>query len=57
MSLISLMLRTPYRIDHIQPIYYVLDDLETLFEIADSDVMGAVHQAQQLGLFEPCYAL
>ncbi|AWT48998.1 phenylalanine 4-monooxygenase [Psychrobacter sp. YP14] len=51
------VLRTPYRIDHIQPIYYVLDDLETLFEIADSDVMGAVHQAQQLGLFEPCYAL
>lgn len=45
------VLRTPYRIDHIQPIYYVIDDLDTLFDIVDSDIMSVVHQAMQLGLF------
>ena len=50
------VLRTPYRIDHIQPIYYVIDDLNTLFDIVDSDIMGMVKQAMSLGLFEPTYA-
>lgn len=50
------VLRTPYRIDHIQPIYYVIDDLDTLFDIVDSDIMGKVKQAMALGLFEPTYA-
>ena len=50
------VLRTPYRIDHIQPIYYVIDNLDTLFDIVDSDIMGMVKQAMSLGLFEPTYA-
>lgn len=50
------VLRTPYRIDNIQPIYYVIDDLDTLFDIVDSDIMGKVKQAMALGLFEPTYA-
>lgn len=50
------VLRTPYRIDHIQPIYYVIDDLDTLFDIVNSDIMSAVKQAMSLGLFEPTYA-
>ncbi|MEN6670686.1 phenylalanine 4-monooxygenase [Psychrobacter sp. B38] len=49
------VLRTPYRIDQIQPIYYVINDLDTLFDIIDSDIMGAVKQAMSLGLFEPTY--
>lgn len=49
------VLRTPYRIDIMQPIYYVLDNIEQLFEIADSDIMGYVKQAKRLGLFEPCF--
>ncbi|WP_265087948.1 phenylalanine 4-monooxygenase [Psychrobacter vallis] len=51
------VLRTPYRIDQIQPIYYVIDELDTLFEIIDSDIMGMVKQAMSLGLFEPTYPL
>lgn len=51
------VLRTPYRIDHIQPIYYVIDDLDTLFDIVDSDIMGVVKQAMSLGLFEPTYSV
>lgn len=50
------VLRTPYRIDHIQPIYYVIDGLDALFDIVDSDIMGKVKQAMALGLFEPTYA-
>ena len=46
------VLRTPYRIDQIQPIYYVIDDLNTLFDIVDSDIMSVVHQAMSLGLFD-----
>lgn len=51
------VLRTPYRIDHIQPVYYVIDDLNTLFDIVDSDIMGMVKQAMSLGLFEPSYSV
>ncbi len=50
------VLRTPYRIDHIQPIYYAIDDLDTLFDIVNSDIMGYVKQALSLGLFDATYA-
>lgn len=46
-------LRTPYRIDIMQPIYYTLESTEQLFEIADLDIMSLVHEAMELGLFEP----
>ncbi|MDV2856241.1 phenylalanine 4-monooxygenase [Oceanimonas sp. CAM02] len=49
------VLRTPYRIDIMQPIYYVLDSLDQLFAIADMDIMAEVHKAQQLGLFAPAF--
>tara|TARA_R110002051_G_scaffold15445_4_gene48196 strand:- start:3131 stop:4033 length:903 start_codon:yes stop_codon:yes gene_type:complete len=51
------VLRTPYRIDQIQPIYYAIDDLDTLFDIVNSDIMGVVKQAMSLGLFELTYAV
>ncbi|CUS49097.1 MAG: phenylalanine-4-hydroxylase PhhA [Idiomarinaceae bacterium HL-53] len=46
-------LRTPYRIDIMQPIYYTLRDVNQLFEISDMDIMALVHEAMELGLFEP----
>ncbi|WP_028110530.1 phenylalanine 4-monooxygenase [Ferrimonas futtsuensis] len=46
-------LRTPYRIDIMQPIYYVLNHLDDLFDIAELDLMSLVKQAQELGLHEP----
>lgn len=46
-------LRTPYRIDIVQPIYYVLDDLQQLQQLTEMDLMAKVHQAIELGLFEP----
>lgn len=49
------VLRTPYRIDIMQPIYYVLDSLDDLFAIADMDIMAHIQQARSLGLFTPTF--
>jgi len=49
------VLRTPYRIDIMQPIYYVLESIDQLFDIANMDIMAAVKKARSLGLFEPTF--
>lgn len=49
-------LRTPYRIDIMQPVYYMLNGFEQLFEIAEMDIMAMVETAKKLGLFEPKFA-
>ncbi len=49
------IMRTPYRIDIQQPIYFVLDDIDALLAAADRDLLGDVHHAQSLGLFAPTY--
>ncbi|MBM7059635.1 phenylalanine 4-monooxygenase [Pseudomonas sp. UL073] len=46
-------MRTPYRIDILQPLYFVLPELKQLFELAHQDIMALVHQAMQLGLHTP----
>ena len=49
------ILRTPYRIDIMQPIYFKIKGIQDLYEIAQSDIMSLVRQAQELGLHEPAY--
>jgi len=49
------VLRTPYRIDIMQPVYYVLDNIEQLFDVANTDIMEALRKAKSLGLYEPTY--
>ena len=49
------ILRTPYRIDIPQPVYFVLDDLDTLFAAAERDLLADVRHAQALGLHAPKY--
>ena len=49
------VLRTPYRIDIMQPIYYVLDSIDDLFAIAEMDIMAEVKKARSLGLFAPTF--
>ncbi len=46
-------MRTPYRIDILQPLYFVLPELKRLFELAHEDIMGLVQQAMRLGLHAP----
>lgn len=47
--------RTPYRIDIMQPKYFVIDSIDQLFELSQMDLMSYVRQAMELGLFEPTF--
>lgn len=43
------MLRTPYRVDQMQGVYFVLDSFDQLFNILNQDINGAIDQAKTLG--------
>lgn len=47
------VLRTPYRIDIMQPLYFKVRSIRQLFEIAQQDLMALVQQAKALGLHAP----
>lgn len=47
------ILRTPYRIDILQPVYFVIGDLDELFAAAGRDLLADVAQARKLGLHAP----
>lgn len=49
------ILRTPYRIDIQQPVYFVLDTVEQLFAAAERDLIADISRARGLGLFAPSY--
>ncbi len=49
------VLRTPYRIDIMQPLYYVLEDFAQLTEITQRDLMADVVEARKLGLHAALY--
>ena len=46
-------MRTPYRIDILQPLYFVLPDLQSLFALAQQDIMSMVREAMALSGVEP----
>ncbi len=48
-------LRTPYRIDIPQPLYYVLDRFEDLYNILDQDLMKLLEESKDLGDFAPLF--
>jgi len=41
-------LRTPYRIDTIQPIYYVLDSFDQLYNLVNLDLISMIHEAKRM---------
>lgn len=49
------VLRTPFRIDIMQPVYFVLDKFDDLFHILDNNVMEKLEKAKELGNFAPKY--
>lgn len=49
------VLRTPYRIDIHQPIYYVIQSIDDLVEMSKRDLLADVRVAQSMGLFAPTY--
>ena len=48
-------LRTPYRIDIMQPVYYVIDSFDDLFELAQADLLGYIAEARRLGMHAPLF--
>jgi phenylalanine-4-hydroxylase len=49
------VLRTPYRIDIVQPIYYVIDSFADLEAIVDQDIGAMIDKAKALGDFAPAF--
>jgi phenylalanine-4-hydroxylase len=47
------VVRTPYRIDIMQPVYFLLKSFEQLFELAEMDIMAIVKRAKTMGLHAP----
>lgn len=50
------VLRTPFRIDIMQPIYFVIDSFDVLFNLIDMDLIGLIQQARKLGMHQPVYS-
>jgi phenylalanine-4-hydroxylase len=48
-------LRTPYRIDIYQTVYFIIDGLQDLFKLAQTDLIGLISEARRLGMFPPTY--
>lgn len=49
------VLRTPYRIDIMQPIYFIIDSFDILFRLTEMDLIGLIREARALGMYEPTY--
>jgi phenylalanine-4-hydroxylase len=49
------VLRTPYRIDILQPLYYVLRDWRQLLTVIEQDLPAACAQAKELGTLPPLF--
>jgi phenylalanine-4-hydroxylase len=49
------VLRTPYRIDIMQPIYFVIENFDTLFDLTKMDLIGLTRRARELGEHIPVY--
>lgn len=48
-------LRTPYRIDIKQPIYFVLENFSVLYDLMGMDLIQLLHKAKALGEYKPVY--
>lgn len=48
-------LRTPYRIDIPQPLYYVLSKFDDLYKILDKDLLALLDESKELGDFAPLF--
>lgn len=44
-------LRTPYRYDVKQPIYFVLDNYHTLYDLLHTDIIALINESRELGEF------
>ena len=50
-------LRTPYRIDIYQTVYFIIESFDELLDLAQGDLISLVNQARALGMHAPTYPL
>ena len=49
------VLRTPYRINIVQPLYFIIDSFDVLFNLTQLDLMSLIAEARRLGMHDPIY--
>ena len=49
--------RTPYRIDHLQPIYFVIDSYQQLYDVVFANIDKLIQRARLLGEYPPFFAV
>ncbi|MCG8426091.1 MAG: phenylalanine 4-monooxygenase [Chromatiales bacterium] len=49
------VLRTRYRIDILQPIYFCLESLDQLYDLINQDIIGYIDEARRLGMHEALF--
>jgi phenylalanine-4-hydroxylase len=52
---IQIVLRTPYRIDIMQPVYFVIDDISELYRISEHGLLQQIEFAMQSQLLPPLF--
>lgn len=50
-------LRTPYRIDIYQTVYFVIDSLDQLYHLAQQDLVALIGKARKMGMHAPTFPL
>ena len=45
----------PYRIDMLQPVYFVINDYQSLYDFVLSDIGSLMKRAHELGEFPPFF--
>jgi phenylalanine-4-hydroxylase len=49
------VLRTPYRIDIFQTVYFIIEDFDELYDLAQRDLIALIREARRLGMHAPTY--
>ena len=49
--------RTPYRIDMLQPVYFVIDNFQTLYDFVLANIKELLGRTRELGEFPPFFAV
>lgn len=49
--------RTPYRIDQLQPVYFVLNEYQNLYDFVLSDISALLKRARELGEYPPLFSV
>jgi phenylalanine-4-hydroxylase len=53
----EMVLRTPYRTDVMQTIYYVVKDFKDIYQVMNESIKPLIYQSMELGNFEPSFKL